>query len=100
MFSSSKIAGYTEAFSQNLLKLDKVSLEGNLFQLNSEGGPMLTVEKQISSRLRFIYGMSVGNFYKRRISLEYQLIKNLYLETQTDERGEAGADLKLIKRFD
>ncbi len=99
LLSSAQIAGYTESFSKNLLKLDKVSLQGNVFGMSEETGPILTVEKQVAPRLRLTYSTSVGNYYLRRINLEYQIYKFLYLETQTDERGDSGADLKLIKRF-
>ncbi|RJP75108.1 MAG: hypothetical protein C4524_12115 [Candidatus Zixiibacteriota bacterium] len=81
------------------LGLDQVTLEGNIFDVGGTGDPTLAVTEQLNSRLSVTYTTNVGRFNENGLELNYLLIKNLYLEGQAYQTGEAGLDLKWEVRF-
>lgn len=97
--SSQKLTGYTERKIGSLLGLEQVTIEGDLFRFDKSWGPRLVASKKISKRMDVTYTTTVGYINDQSIQLDYRLSKNLSLESQTDQRGRSGIDLKYILRF-
>ena len=93
-FSSQKISGYTSGRLGDLLGLDQMSIEGNLFRFDKSWGPQLLASKRISGRMTMTYTTTVGHFNERSIRLDYELSKHFSLEGETDQRGRSGMNLK------
>jgi len=97
--SSSRISGYAEQNVGNLLGLEQMSIEGNLFNFGKSWGPQLLASKKISDRMEIIYTTTVGHLNEQRIRLDYRLSKYFSLEGQTDQKGQSGIDLKFRLKF-
>lgn len=93
-FSSQKISGYTTGKLGDLLGLDQMSIEGNLFRFDKSWGPQLLASKRISRRMTMTYITTVGHFNERNIRLDYELSRHFSLEGETDQRGRSGMNLK------
>ncbi len=93
-FSSQKISGYTTGKLGDLLGLDQMSIEGNLFRFDRSWGPQLLASKRISRRMTMTYITTVGHFNERSIRLDYELSRHFSLEGETDQRGRSGMSLK------
>jgi autotransporter translocation and assembly factor TamB len=93
-FSSQKISGYTAGKLGDLLGLDQMSVEGNLFRFDKSWGPQLLASKRISRRMTMAYITTVGHFNERSIRLDYELSRHFSLEGETDQRGRSGMNLK------
>jgi autotransporter translocation and assembly factor TamB len=93
-FSSQKISGYTTGKLGDLLGLDQISIEGNLFRFDKSWGPQLLTSKRISRRMTMTYITTVGHFNEGSIRLDYELSKHFSLEGETDQRGRSGMNLK------
>ncbi len=91
LYSSQKIAGYVSGKLTDLLGLDDVSIEGNIFDLNN-GGPQITASKKLSDRVKVTYSTKVGYLNEQSIKLDYKLTDHFYLQGQADQRGTAGID--------
>ncbi len=97
--SSQKISGYFSQKVGNLLNLEDVSIEGNLFNAGKSSGPQLIASEKISDRMEITYTTAVGHLNEQRIRLDYRLNKYFSVESETDQRGRSGVDLKYRLRF-
>ena len=97
--SSQKISGYFSRKVGNLLGLEEISVEGNLFNVGKSSGPQLIASEKISNRMDITYSTAVGHLNEQRIRLNYRLNKYFSLESETDQKGRAGIDLKYRLRF-
>lgn len=97
--SSQKISGYISRSLGVYTGLDEVTIEGNLFNFGKSWGPRLVASKKITDRMEVTYTTNVGHFNENGIRLDYRLSKHFSLESQTDQMGNAGTDLKYGIRF-
>jgi translocation and assembly module TamB len=84
---------------EKLLNLDRVSVSGDV--LGSGGsesaGATIGVTKRITSGLNVTYETNMGKLSDRKVTAQYRILPNLYLEGQTTSGGENALDL--IFRF-
>lgn len=97
--TSQRIAGMTEQKLSRTLALENVTIEGNLFQLDSSWGPRLTATKKLSDRINITYSTVVGHANEQQIKLGYQLYKYLSIIGNTGQTGQTGLDLKFHFKF-
>lgn len=97
--SSRQVSGFTSRRVGNLLGLEEMSIEGNLFNFGKSWGPQLLASKKITDRMEMSYTTRVGHANEQSIRLDYRLSKILSLEGTTDQQGRSGIDLKLRWRF-
>ena len=98
-FSSEKIASAVEYRVGRLLDLDKVAIEGNLFNMSGAHPPTFTAQKDLSSRLTLTYSTAIGQSNEQGVRLNYQLSPNWFLVTETNQQEEYGVDVKYRIRF-
>ena len=98
-YSSAKISGYATRRVGNLLGLDEVTLEGNLFRFDDSWGPELLASKQISDRMQVTYTTTVGHLNDQSVRLNYRLTRHFSLQGETDRRGDSGMDVKFNLKF-
>ncbi len=97
--SSEKIASVVEYRVGRLFDLDRVAIEGNLFQLSGRHTPTFTAAKSISPRLTLTYSTSIGQSNQQGIRINYELSDHWYLVTETNQEQRYGLDLKYRIRF-
>jgi translocation and assembly module TamB len=99
MLSSRKVASTAENYLGNFLRLDQMSIEGNLFKFDKTWGPQLLASKRLSKRIALNYTTTVGHMNDESIRLEYQLSRLFSVEGQADRVGRSGIDLKYKIQF-
>ncbi|HUT63333.1 MAG TPA: translocation/assembly module TamB domain-containing protein, partial [Anaerolineae bacterium] len=99
VLSSQKISGYFSRKVGNVLGLEEISVEGNLFTIGKSSGPQLVASEKISDRMGITYTTAVGHLNEQSIRLDYRLNKYFSLEGQTDQKGRSAIDLKYRLRF-
>jgi autotransporter translocation and assembly factor TamB len=97
--SSDRVGGFISRNVEDLLSLDQVTIEGNLFDFGSSWGPQLLASKKISDRTTMTYRTNVGHLNDRSIMLDYRLTKRFSLSGETDQYGRSGIDLKFTIRL-
>lgn len=97
--SSQRVSGYISRNVGNLLGLDQLTIEGNLFRFDKSWGPQLVASKRVSERVELTYTTKVGHFNENSIRLDYRLTERFSLDGQTDQQGRAGIDFKYRLRF-
>ena len=99
MFSSQRISYYASQKMGDLFGLEKMSIEGNLFNFGSSWGPQLVASKKITDRIALTYDTSAGELNDQGIRLDYRLKKNLYLQGRTNQNGRSAIDIKYGIKF-
>lgn len=99
VLSSQRISGYASRKVGNMLGLEKMTIEGNLFQFGRSWGPQLLASKKISERVEITYITTVGHFNENNIRLDYRLSRRFSLQGQTDREGHSSLDLKYRLQF-
>lgn len=99
MLTSRGISNYFSRKTGSFLGLDEMSVEGNLFQLNKNGGPQITASKSITKSAKLTYSTTVGHINDQSIRLDYLLKKHYSLMGQTDRMGRSSVDIKYSIRF-
>jgi|GEM_PF-5769256 len=99
LFSSQQISSMLEYRASRLLDLDRVAIEGNLFQLSGSNAPTFTAEKSLTSRLTLTYSTVIGDANEQGVRLLYELTPHWYLSTETNQQREYGIDLKYRVKF-
>ncbi|MFH0883408.1 MAG: translocation/assembly module TamB domain-containing protein [bacterium] len=97
--SSQRISGYVSNRVGSMFGLEEMSIEGNLFNFGDNWGPQLLASKQLSNRVRVTYSTRVGHLNEQGIRLDYQLTNKWSIESQADQQGGTGVDLKYRVRF-
>ncbi len=92
-YSSQKISGFVASRISNILDLDDVTIEGNLFKFGDSWGPQLVASKQLSKRMKVTYSTRIGYLNEQSIQLDYKLTDRFYLQGQADQDGNAGLDI-------
>ncbi|MFH1759885.1 MAG: translocation/assembly module TamB domain-containing protein, partial [bacterium] len=98
-YSTQKLSGYVSRNVGSRLGLDKLSIEGNLFRFDKSWGPQLLASKRISRRMEITYTTNAGHLNENSIKLNYMLSNHWSLESQTDQKGDAGLDIKYGIKF-
>jgi len=91
------ISGYAGKKLENLLGLQEVSVQGNIF--NRASGPQLVASKRISDKAKLTYTTTVGHLNEQGIRLDYSLSKHFAVEGQTDQQGASSLSLKYKLKF-
>jgi len=99
VLASQQISGYVGHRVGNLLGLDEVSVQGNIFNSTDTTGPELVAAKQINDKLRVTYKTTVGHLNEQSVRVNYDIWRHLSLEGQTNRRGDASLNLKYGIRF-
>jgi autotransporter translocation and assembly factor TamB len=92
--TSNKISGFVGGRFESLLGLDKVSVEGNLFNPERSNGIQLLAAKQITNRARITYTTTVGQLNEQSIRLDYKLSHHFSFEGETNRQGDARISFK------
>jgi len=82
---------------EKLLNLDRVSVSGDVLGTgNSQSaGATIGVSKRFSSRLNVSYETNTNKLSDRKVTAQYRLLQNLFLEGLTTSEGENALDLIL-----
>jgi translocation and assembly module TamB len=82
---------------EKLLNLDRVSVSGDVLGTgNSQStGATIGVSKRFTSRLNVSYETNTNNLSDRKVTAQYRLLQNLFLEGLTGSDGENALDLIL-----
>ena len=79
---------------EKLLNLDRVSVSGDVLGSGSQSaGATIGVTKRITSGLNVTYETNMGKLSDRKVTAQYRILPNLYLEGQTTSGGENALDL-------
>ncbi len=97
--SSQRITSYLSNRVGNLLGLDQVTIEGNIFRFNQGGAPQLVATKTFLNRLAVTYSTTVGHLNDQGVRLDYHISKHWAIQGETNQMGEAGIDLKYQINF-
>ncbi len=98
-FSSQRITRYLSTQVGNLLGLDQVMIEGNIFRFNQGGGPQLVAKKTFLNRFEVTYSTTVGHINDQGIRLDYNFSKHWAIQGESNQKGETGIDLKYQIKF-
>ena len=97
--SPSYLLSATEDQFGRVLGLDDVSIDSSVLRPGRLSGSRIVLTKQLSNKMEMTYSTSVGYAAQGRVQLQYDLGRNLYLQTEHDAQGESGLDLNLKLRF-
>ncbi len=91
-FASQAVFGFGSRKLEQLLDIDRIDLDGDLFDMSKNKSPTLTVVKRISPKLMVTYETAIANLSRRKISAFYSLTKYFYLRGETENKGDSGID--------
>ncbi len=92
---SSQISGRIQRlFGVSRIKLSPISSE-----VGTLGGPVLTIEQQLSSKLTLTYQTSTANSLYRVIEFDFTVNPRMSVRGFRDQNGIFGLELKFRKRF-
>jgi len=82
---------------EKLLNLDRVSVSGDVLGTGNgqSAGATIGVSKRFTSRLNVSYETNTNNLSDRKVTAQYRLLQNLFLEGLTSSDGENALDLIL-----
>ena len=79
---------------ERILNVDRISVSDVTGGSGSQNaGATVGVTKRFSNRLNLTYETNTGNLSDRKVTAQYRLVPNLYLEGQTTSEGENAVDL-------
>ena len=84
---------------QRLFGVSRIKYSPTSAELGTLGGPVLTVEQQISPELTLTYETSTANSQYRVIEFEYTVNPRMSVRGFRDQNGIFGLELKFRKRF-
>ncbi|MFH1312444.1 MAG: translocation/assembly module TamB domain-containing protein [Candidatus Eisenbacteria bacterium] len=93
------VSGYVTRSVADLMGLKDLSIEGNLFNPRGDQGAFLVASKDLYERVEVTYSTNIGHFNENRIRMDYRLSRRFSLQGETDQRGNAGIDLKYKVKF-
>lgn len=96
---SRRIAGYASRQIEEAFGLSEVSVQGNLFDSERDGGAQVLVSKRLSQRVKVTYSTRVGGRNDQTIRLDYRLSDRWSVEGETSQTGEAVLNIKYGLRF-
>ncbi len=84
---------------QRLFGVSRIKFSPSSTELGTLGGPVLTVEQQLSPALTLTYETSTANSQYRVIEFEYTVNPRMSVRGFRDQNGIFGLELKFRKRF-
>lgn len=84
---------------QRLFGVSRIKFSPSSTELGTLGGPVLTVEQQLSPALTLTYETSTANSQYRVIEFEYTVNPRMSIRGFRDQNGIFGLELKFRKRF-
>jgi len=84
---------------QRLFGVSRIKFSPTSAELGTLGGPVLTVEQQLSSALTLTYQTSTANSQYRVIEFEYTVSPRMSVRGFRDQNGIFGLELQFRKRF-
>lgn len=84
---------------QRLFGVSRIKFSPTSTELGTLGGPVLTVEQQLSPKLTLTYETSTANSQYRVIEFEYTVNPRMAVRGFRDQNGIFGLELKFRKRF-
>jgi autotransporter translocation and assembly factor TamB len=100
LLTSQRIGGYIGRRIGNVLGLEEVTVEGNLFNLNGEtGGPRIIASKQFSDKIEVTSITTLGLLSNQGIRVNYAVTDKIALQGETDTQGRSGFDVLYRLRF-
>ncbi len=92
---SSQISGRI----QRLFGVSRIKLSPTSSEVGTLGGPVLTIEQQLSSKLTLTYQTSTANSLYRVIEFDFTVDPRMSVRGFRDQNGIFGLELKFRKRF-
>ncbi|MBN2407623.1 MAG: translocation/assembly module TamB domain-containing protein [Elusimicrobia bacterium] len=116
--SSRRVSGYISANVGNMLSLDSIDIEGNIFKAGSEQGPAIRATKKMTRTIALsyinslngapgamearrstgstevIYETGIGHTNEQKITMGYKLSRYFMIQSHADQRGASGISLK------
>jgi len=84
---------------QRLFGVSRIKFSPSSTELGTLGGPVLTVEQQLSPALTLTYETSTANSQYRVVEFEYTVNPRMSVRGFRDQNGIFGLELKFRKRF-
>lgn len=84
---------------QRLFGVSRIKYSPTSAELGTLGGPVLTVEQQLSPDLTLTYETSTANSQYRVVEFEYTVNPRMAIRGFRDQNGIFGLELKFLKRF-
>lgn len=97
--SSYTLSGMVTRRVGNLLGLQQLTIEGNIFNLNSPQTPMLIASKSISENVTITYRTSFGSLNEQSVQLNYRVSNHFSVQGQTDQQGNSSFDFTYRLKF-
>ncbi len=116
--ASRRVSGYISAYAGNMLNLDRMIIDGNIFRTGTQDGPRIQAQKDISEnialayvgdlsaedsaivatrttgRAEIIYTEGLARTDRQKLQLRYSLTPNISVEALTDQSGRSNIGLK------
>lgn len=96
---SSALSSQVTGRIQRLFGVSRIKFSPSSTELGTLGGPVLTVEQQLSPDLTLTYETSTANSQYRVIEFEYIVNPRMSVRGFRDQNGIFGLELKFRKRF-
>jgi hypothetical protein len=92
IFASQSILGFGTRKLEQVLKMDRIDIQGDIFTMNSKTSPTLTLSKRISPRLLVTYETAIRDLTRRKITALFRLTRRLFVKGNADS-DDYGLDL-------
>ncbi|MBS1262221.1 MAG: hypothetical protein MAG453_01563 [Calditrichaeota bacterium] len=92
------LSGYVGSQVGNMLGLEQVSVQGNLFAFDKSGAQLLAT-KELSNRAMITYITNIGKFDENTIRVNYFLSDYWTITGETNQEGEGSLDVRFKIRF-
>jgi translocation and assembly module TamB len=100
VLASQQISGYLGRQIEGMLGLERVTIDGNLFNFGEKGqGPRVTAAQQLSDDIQLIYTTSMTNLNDLGFRILYDVSNNISLRGETSSQGRTGFDVLYRLRF-
>ena len=96
---SSALSNQVTGRIQRLFGVSRIKYSPTSTELGTLGGPVLTVEQQLSPALTLTYETSTANSQYRVVEFEYTVNPRMSVRGFRDQNGIFGLELKFRKRF-
>ena len=96
---SSALSSQVTGRIQRLFGVSRIKFSPSSAELGTLGGPVLTVEQQLSPALTLTYETSTANSQYRVVEFEYTVNQRMSVRGFRDQNGIFGLELKFRKRF-
>lgn len=96
---SSALSSQVTGRIQRLFGVSRIKFSPSSTELGTLGGPVLTVEQQLSPALTLTYETSTANSQYRVVEFEYTVNPRMAVRGFRDQNGIFGLELKFRKRF-